>query len=205
MSKIIIVRNEHPNEVGAFYLAKKAFYKIKQKYIECILETVPFVETELGSYFKKEKSYNGNWSDRVRGRSDRNDIIFSFHNSPYHCIRNKIIFGKDLKGMARGDPKYFEFYEAFSSGNGIAYFGNPFIDSCTIEFPAIYKPIKNINFLSKVPSKEKIYSLFFESICKVNFWNVVDFKATKEAGLLEDIVVDKTVDGILNMFNSKSI
>lgn len=216
VEKIIILRNEHPNEVSAFLLAKRVASFLNEKCsdrLEAILHTIPFKDTKLGREVHAGPNTGYSYEfpkGQIQAKYPADTLFFDFHNSPYKCEQNMKIFGfkDDDNWIASGNPDNFVVYDGADYGydgyikSGLQFISAPGFYDITIEIPAIYKQVTNERFLNRLFEKPNHQFGPSEGLdicmCRMYKWNVVDIKASKKAGLISDSIVRKLAGGIVN-------
>lgn len=203
--KIFVVRNVHPEEASAFFLAKKVTEKLNLLGHDAQLFTLPFSETVMGyllgkasaQFCKQIEVYGTGPSDNVpihwwaeRCNLFHNGIVFSFHNYPVDELDVILSetpsewwrFGFGGEMLFRNINAVMRYY--YQKNSSFRWGGEEL--SITIELPAVYKPITDPR-LKRYRESPKYYK--HKPI-------IVDFIATKKEGLLSGRVINDIVEGI---------
>ena len=184
--KITILRNVHPDEVSASFLAKKVAERLQQKSYNVFLKTIPFSETYMKAYVDfyvrkivdPESAMAKHFYYYNRRYSGLSGIIFEFHNYD--------IYQPTSTSVVTGETSYkhptLGYSVLWKANYPVEYQENAHDRQkriIVLEIPAVWKRFKDPN---------NPFFLFRHGI--------VDFRSTKEAGFVSDRFISKLARGI---------
>jgi len=177
--KIVIVRNEHPNEVCAFIIAKMFYKALERRGYNVVLETAPVLATEplgltlgymKGIYSLEEIRRFGNerlfkkWLRSIRGKHGEARYL-NFHGQENNRRRPYLIVPNDRQRK----------------------------EEIVVEVPSLYRPMKNPKILE---ASEKVLEILYGNETKtleVNRWyitHVGDVKGCREERYFDETFID---------------
>lgn len=202
MNAIVISRNVHPYERGAFYLAKEVDKRIKGRGIESHLLTVPYEVSSL--YFLRRLHRYQISKDELEGwKLDSamnwlreeiechypDSVHFDFHNTRVESFNPKNKGPEDIpiKFSKRPLPVISPDWE------GIPVFPHFRKGSYVIELPAVYRlcPRKRVDEFNELISRG------YGSLIDNQEKEMVDVRRTRESGWMSEVLRDRLVDWML--------